>query len=115
MIDRAYDRLLLATDDPTLRQPTAQSVSSITRDDLTAYTQRYWRPDLTTIAIVGNISPERVRSALESAFGAWQANGAKPDPHLMAMPPAASGHDYIGTAANQVYHSPRPAGGLTLE
>jgi zinc protease len=103
MIDRAYDRLLLANDDPTLRQPTSQSVSSLTRADLVAYTQRYWRPDLTTIAVVGNLTPERVRTELEAAFGAWQADGAKPDPRLMAMPPATSGHDYIGTAANQVF------------
>lgn len=102
-IDRAYNRLLLATNDPTLRQPTPQSVSAIGRADLIAYTQRYWRPDLTTIAVVGDVSPERVRSALEASFGAWHAEGPKPDAHLMAMPPAASGHDYIGTAANQVY------------
>jgi zinc protease len=103
MINRAYDRLLLAGDDPTLREPTPQSVVGITGADLTAYTQRYWRPDLTTIAVVGDISPEQVRTALESAFGSWQNVGPKPDPHLMAMPPATSGHDYIGTAANQVY------------
>jgi len=103
MIDRAYDRLLLASDDPSLRQPTAASIDDITRADLTAYTQRYWRPDLTTIAVVGDFSPARVRTALEAAFGSWQAGGAKPDAHLMAMPPATSGHDYIGTAANQVY------------
>jgi zinc protease len=102
-IDRAYNRLLLSTGDPTLRQPTPQSVEGMTRDDLLAYSASYWRPDLTTIAVVGNLSPERVRNALESAFGAWKANGARPDPHLMAMPPAASGHQYIGTAANQVY------------
>lgn len=103
MIDRAYDRLLLAGDDPTLRQPSPQSVATITRDDLVAYTQRYWRPDLTTIAVVGDLSPQQVRSALESAFGGWQNNGSKPDPHLMPMPPATRGHDYIGTEANQVY------------
>ncbi|HEY1868294.1 MAG TPA: pitrilysin family protein [Candidatus Cybelea sp.] len=103
MIDRAYDRLLLAGDDPTLRQPSAQSVSSISREDLAAYAQRYWRPDLTTIAVVGNVSPQQVRAALESAFGGWQNDGAKPNPRLMPMPPATSGHDYIGTAANQVY------------
>jgi zinc protease len=103
MIDRAYDRLLLANDDPTLRLPTVQSVSGLTRDDLVAYSQRYWRPDLTTIAVVGDLSPQEVRSVLEGAFGAWQISGAKPDAHLMAMPPATSGHDYIGTAANQVY------------
>jgi zinc protease len=103
MINRAYDRLLLANDDPTLRQPTAATVAGITREDLATYTQRYWRPDLTTIAVVGNISPQRVRSALESTFGAWTVSGPKPDPHLMPMPPATSGHDYIGTAANQVF------------
>ncbi|MGC1380889.1 MAG: pitrilysin family protein [Candidatus Baltobacteraceae bacterium] len=103
MIDRAYNQLLLASDDPTLRQATAQSVRSITRDDLLAYSARYWRPDLTTIAIAGDVSPDRVRTALESAFGSWQGTGAKPDAHLMPMPPASSGHDYIGTAANQVF------------
>ncbi|HVA32730.1 MAG TPA: pitrilysin family protein, partial [Candidatus Baltobacteraceae bacterium] len=103
MIDRAYDELLLASDDPSLHQPSPQDVQSITRDDLVAYTQRYWRPDLTTIAIVGDVSVRRVRTALEAAFGGWRATGPKPNAHLMAMPAAARGHDYIGTAANQVY------------
>jgi zinc protease len=103
MIDRAYNRLLLATNDPALRLPTPPSVQGITRENLSAFTAAYWRPDLTTIAVVGNLSLPRVRSALESAFGSWSAAGARPDPHLMPLPPASSGHDYIGTAANQVY------------
>jgi zinc protease len=103
MIDRAYKELLLASDDPSLRKATPQSVGSITRDDLHAYAAKYWRPDLTSIAVVGNLSPERVRAALEAAFGGWQAVGPKPDAHLMAMPPASKGHDYIGTDSNQVY------------
>ncbi|MBV8197741.1 MAG: insulinase family protein [Candidatus Eremiobacteraeota bacterium] len=103
MINRAYDQLLMAPRDPTLRRATAASVQAISRDDLTAFTQRYWRPDLTTIAIVGSVSPQRVRSSLEAAFAAWPASGPRPDPHLMPLPPATSGHDYIGTAANQVF------------
>jgi len=103
MIDRAYDRLLLSSDDPSLRQPTAPSVQGVTREDLLAYTKTYWRPDLTTIAVVGNLTPQRVRGALESAFGAWRSSGPRPNPHLMPMPPASTGHDYIGTAANQVF------------
>jgi zinc protease len=102
-IDRAYNRLLLAPGDPTLRQPTAQSVTAITRDSLLAYTSAYWRPDLTTIAVVGNVSPQRVRAALAATFGTWQVSGSKPDAHMMPIPNATSGHDYIGTAANQVY------------
>ncbi len=103
MIDRAYDRLLLANDDPTLRQPTAGTVSEISRENLVSYTQRYWRPDLTTIAVVGDLSPQRVRNALEAYFGTWAVSGPKPDPRLMPMPPATSGHQYIGTSANQVF------------
>jgi zinc protease len=103
MIDRAYNELLLASDDPSLHDPTPQTVGGITRDDLLEYSSRYWRPDLTTIAVVGDVSPQQVRGALESAFGTWHASGSKPNPHLMAMPPASKGHDYIGTASNQVY------------
>jgi zinc protease len=103
MIDRAYDELLLSGDDPSLHNPTAQTVDRITRDDLLTFAKRYWRPDLTTIAVVGDLSPQRVRETLESAFGSWQASGSKPDAHLMAMPPASKGHDYIGTSANQVF------------
>jgi zinc protease len=103
LIDRAYNRLLLASADPSLRQPTAAGISAITRADLLAYAAAYWRPDLTTISVVGDLSPERVRSALEASFGSWKAAGPKPNARLMAMPPSSSGHDYIGTEANQVF------------
>ncbi len=103
LIDRAYNRLLLAGADPSLRQPTAQSVSAITREDLLAYAAAYWRPDLTTVSVVGDLSPEQVRTALEASFGSWNSAGTKPNASLMAMPPASSGHDYIGTQANQVF------------
>ncbi|HEY1655638.1 MAG TPA: pitrilysin family protein [Candidatus Tumulicola sp.] len=103
MIDRAYNQLLLASDDPSLRNPTPQSVEGITRDDLRSFAGRYWRPDLTTISVVGDITPERARAGLEAAFGSWQATGSKPNAHLMAMPAPTKGHDYIGTAANQVF------------
>ncbi|MBV8435724.1 MAG: insulinase family protein [Candidatus Eremiobacteraeota bacterium] len=103
MIDRAYDQLLLASNDPALRRPTSRSVSRIGRDDLISFSQKYWRPDLTTIAVVGDVTPQRVRAAIAATFGTWHANGDKPDPHLMALPAASKGHDYIGTASNQVY------------
>ena len=103
MIDRAYLRLLASPNDPSLRNATQTTVASITPPDLTAYTQMYWRPDLTTIAVVGDVTPDQVRSVLETAFGSWSAHGAKPDAQAMAFPAAHSGHDYIGTDATQVY------------
>jgi zinc protease len=103
MIDRAYLRLLAAPNDPSLRHASETTVDSIGQADLLAYTQEYWRPDLTTIAVVGNVSADQVRTVLESAFGGWSAKGTKPDAQAMAFPAAHSGHDYIGTDASQVY------------
>lgn len=103
MVTRAYLQNLLPSDDPSLRFPSPLTIAAITRADLLAYTQRYWRPDLTTIAIVGDVTPERARAAVESAFGAWANSGPKPSVTLPALPAAHSGHDFVGTDANQVF------------
>lgn len=103
LIDRAYLARLLSPDDPALRTATPESVSAITRDDLLAYTQKYWRPDLTTVAIVGDITPARARAAMEAAFGTWSNDGPKPSVAQMPLPPAHEAHAYIGTAATQVF------------
>jgi zinc protease len=103
MIDRAYLRLLAAPGDPSLRHASQLSVNGLTQTDLLQYTNTYWRPDLTTIAVVGDVTPDQVRSALQSAFAGWNATGSKPDAHAVAFPAAHSGHDYVGTDASQVY------------
>lgn len=103
MIDRDYATLLSNVDDPSLRRPTAASVALLTRDDLLAYTKTYWRPDLTTIAVVGNVTPQAVRASLERAFGGWIAQGPTPSVRSMPYPAAQGGHDYVQTAATQVY------------
>ncbi len=102
-IDHLYDEHLLAPDDPALRRPDATTIESITRDDALAYVARYWRPDLTTIAVVGNVSPGQVRATFERAFGGWQRLGPKPDVHQPPLPPAHAADGYIGTESNQVY------------
>jgi zinc protease len=103
MIDRAYEGMLSQTDDPSLRHATAGTVNALTRDDLLSYTKTYWRPDLTTIAVAGDLSPQDVRTALTAAFGDWPTQGPTPDAHAMAYAPSHGGHDYVGTAARQVY------------
>ena len=101
--DRAYDHLLFSPDDPTLRFASKESVSGLTRDDLVTYARHYWRPDLTAIAIVGDVDPARVRSALEAAFGTWTAQGPTPSTQRMAYPSATGGHAWVGTESNQVF------------
>jgi zinc protease len=102
-IDHLYDEDLLAPDDPALRMPDATTIESITRDDALAYVARYWRPDLTTIAVVGDVDPRQVRDAMEHAFGDWQHLGPKPNAHQEPLPAAHAAGGYIGTESNQVF------------
>ncbi|GAC1390322.1 MAG: pitrilysin family protein [Vulcanimicrobiaceae bacterium] len=102
-VNRAFLQLLLAPDDPALRFPSQQSVGALTAADARSYAQTYWRPDLTTVSIVGNVSPERALAAMQRAFGDWQNTGARPSTKEPALPPAHAAHAYVGTDANDVF------------
>lgn len=83
---RDLSQILLPPGDPTLREATTESVTSITRDDLQAYHDAYLRPDLTSITVVGDVTVPQVRAALAKAFGTWVASGPKPDTSLPPLP-----------------------------
>ncbi|MHC5594612.1 MAG: M16 family metallopeptidase [Nostoc sp.] len=66
--------------------PTAESVKSITRDDLLGFYQTHYRPDTTTIAIVGDFEPAKVKTLLNQVFGKWQAAGKPPVLEIKSVP-----------------------------
>jgi zinc protease len=80
------DRALLPANDPQLRHASPQSLSSLTYDKVKQYYAQVFRPDMTTIVVVGKIDPERAKVLVEQAFGAWQASGSKPDVDYPAVP-----------------------------
>ncbi len=83
---RALRQLLFPANDPALRQPTPETVSSLTLDDVRGYYRQVFRPDMTTIVIVGRIGPEQAKTVVEHYFGGWAASGPKPQTDL---PPVA--------------------------
>ncbi len=79
--------------DPSQRQATPESVQSLTLEDVKAYYANVFRPDMTTIVVVGNVTPERARAVIEKYFGEWKASGPKPNTDLPSVPsnfPAAT-------------------------
>lgn len=83
---RNAEQRLLPPGDPELREPTQASLDSISLDDLKAYFRKTFRPDMTSIVVVGNVDPQRTRAAIEQSFGAWHASGAKPAIDLPPLP-----------------------------
>jgi zinc protease len=72
--------------DPARRIATPETAATVTLDDVKAYYASTFRPDLTTIVAVGDITPEHARSAVEKAFGAWSATGPAPNVYPPAIP-----------------------------
>jgi zinc protease len=64
--------------DPARRFATPDSVKTLTPDDVKAAYAMAFRPDLTTIAIVGDLTPASARTVVERWFGAWRSAGARP-------------------------------------
>ena len=77
--------------DPLLRQPTPQSVQALTLDDVKAYYRRVYRPDLTTIVVIGRVSPAQARAVIEKAFGGWTTSGPRPATDPPPVPANAPG------------------------
>ena len=64
--------------DPRRRRATAATVAAITPDDVKHWYNFAYRPDLTTIAIVGDVKPQYAREVIQRYFGSWKATGKKP-------------------------------------
>ncbi len=84
---RAQNEALFPKDDPTQREATPQTIAGLTLDAVKQYYAQVFRPDLTTIVVIGNVTPARARAVIEKYFGAWQAAGPKPPTELPAVPP----------------------------
>lgn len=83
---RAFRAALLPRGDPALRHATPVSIQRLTLRDVKRYYGKVFRPDMTTIVVVGNLTPETARQAIEKYFGSWKASGAKPETVLPPVP-----------------------------
>ncbi len=83
---RALDAGLLPPKDPLLREATPQTISGLSYADIRNYYAATFRPDLTTIVVIGDIEPDEARAVIEKCFGEWRAAGSKPNVVLPPVP-----------------------------
>ncbi|QSJ20953.1 insulinase family protein [Nostoc sp. UHCC 0702] len=75
---RVFQQAIYPENHPFHSFPTVESLKSMTRDDLLRFYQQHYRPDTTTIALVGDFEPAKVKVLLNQVFGKWEATGTPP-------------------------------------
>ncbi len=87
LTDRAVKKALYPEQDPTQRQAVPATVTSLTIQDVRDYYHKAFRPDLTTIVVIGKVEPDQAEKVIEKYFGGWKSlEEPKPDTILSSVP-----------------------------
>ncbi len=103
--ERALDTALFPTNDPVQRETTPESVNALGYQDITNYYSSAFRPDLTTMVVIGNVTPEHAASVVAKYFGGWSSSGPIPNtlyppaptnsPNILNVPDASRVQDKV--------------------
>ena len=91
LAQRSLRSALFPSGDPSLRMSTPESVRALTEATVRGYYRRVFRPDLTSLVIIGKVTPEAAAAAVQRYFGAWSAAGTAPPTDLPQAPPNRPG------------------------
>ncbi|QNT79089.1 M16 family metallopeptidase [Entomobacter blattae] len=97
---RAVLKALNPPNDPTLREATPDQMMKISLEDVKKFYHDSFRPDLTTIVIVGNITPQHAKKLIADNFGQWKNIGPKPIVDLPTRPDNKTSHAVVPDNAN---------------
>ncbi len=99
LFNQAVEQAIMPANDPTLRRATPSSILALRLEDLRAYYQATFRPDLTTIVVVGEVSADEARRVVEATFGGWNASGPAPMIDLPPVGPNPPGRARVADAS----------------
>jgi zinc protease len=85
-VQRALNKSLYPLFDPALRETTPESVASLALADIKDYYAKTFRPDLTTIVVIGDVTPDQAYAEVEKWFGAWTTYVPPPSVDLPPVP-----------------------------
>jgi zinc protease len=67
---------------------TEETVNTITREDLVSYYNSYFKPNIATLIVVGDIKPEEAKAQAEKYFGTWKSGNVSPKSYQQPQAPA---------------------------
>jgi zinc protease len=79
---REFRKVVYGPDHPLARTPTAKGVDLISRDDVRAFYERYYRPASTWFGVAGNAGHEEAENSVQAVFASW----LKPSAEIPAGP-----------------------------
>lgn len=83
---REFVKLIYGKDSPYARQIEYDDVDNLNREDLIKFYIKYFRPDETLIAVVGDFDAKEMKTAFEKYLGKWQNPTPKPQYSLPKIP-----------------------------
>jgi zinc protease len=85
LTDVALASALYPPGDPERRFASPQTVGALTLDQVKAWYASAYRPDLTTIVVIGNTTPDQAKAVFEKYFSGWTTQGPKPNTQAPAV------------------------------
>jgi zinc protease len=88
---QVFARILYGNAHPYGQRATETSVKAITRDDVVAFQKAYFQAGRAIITVVGDVTPQKAKAAVEKGLAAWSKAGEKPKfdyPKLPELQPA---------------------------
>ncbi|MDG1252261.1 MAG: pitrilysin family protein [Schleiferiaceae bacterium] len=74
---KVSNALLYGVNHPNGEMVSEASVEMVTLSDCESFYKTYWKPNIATLTIVGDIAPEAARALAEQHFGSWKGKFKK--------------------------------------
>ena len=87
---RTFQQAIYPSNHPFYNFPIEASLKGIQQQDLLTFYKKHYRPDKTTLALVGDFDPAQVKRLLEKELGTWKATGKVPALTFPPVSPPAS-------------------------
>jgi predicted Zn-dependent peptidase len=75
---RVYSRVLYGAEHPFGRTATEATVTAVTREDVVAFHNEYFKPGRAIVTVVGDVNAATVKRTMDKALAEWTAGGEKP-------------------------------------